>query len=82
MLLIAAPFVMIGVVWLYTMIFTFTALWFTHYALTALEELRRAEARMKAAQPAMALKELPPLPHQVPAADRGESPGPTDRTTP
>ena len=83
MLLIAAPFVMIGVVWLYTMIFTFSALWFTHYALTALEELRRAEARMQAAQAPMSLKDFPALAEPAPAADRGPPPppGPDDRIT-
>jgi hypothetical protein len=81
-LLIAAPFVMIGVVWLYIMAFTFAALWFTHYALTALEDLRRAEARMKAAQPAMSIKDLPPLLHEVPVDDRGDSKDPPDRITP
>ena len=29
-------------VWLYTLVFAFAALWFTHYALAALDELRRA----------------------------------------
>jgi hypothetical protein len=77
MLLIAAPFVMIGVVWLYTMIFTFSALWFTHYALTALEDLRRAEARMKAAQAPVSLKELPPLHEAAPGDLPGDLPGRT-----
>jgi hypothetical protein len=51
-LLLAAPFVMIVCVWLYTMIFTFSALWFTHYALSQLELLRLAETRMTAARAA------------------------------
>jgi hypothetical protein len=50
LLLLAAPFVMIVCVWMYTMIFTFSALWFTHYALSALELLRVAEARAAAAR--------------------------------
>ncbi|HEX4511046.1 MAG TPA: EI24 domain-containing protein, partial [Burkholderiaceae bacterium] len=54
MLLLAAPFVMIVCVWLYAMIFTFSALWFTHYALTALEALRLAETRATALRPALA----------------------------
>jgi hypothetical protein len=81
MLLIAAPFVMIGVVWLYTMIFTFSALWFTHYALTALEDLRRAEARMQASQAPMSLKDFPTLPGPAPSGDPGLPPGPDDRIT-
>jgi len=49
-LLIAAPFVMIAAVWLYTLVFTFSALWFTHYALSALATLRAAEAAALASQ--------------------------------
>jgi hypothetical protein len=66
-MLIAAPFVMIVCVWLYTMIFTFSALWFTHYALTELERLRVAEAKMTAVRPAtpagaplQVVEEVPP----------------------
>jgi hypothetical protein len=31
-------------VWLYTLIFAFSALWFAHYALAALQQLRQADA--------------------------------------
>ena len=48
---IAAPFVMVGVIWLYTLIFTFSALWFTHYCLAVLAGLRAAESAMRAVQP-------------------------------
>jgi hypothetical protein len=48
--IIFAPFVMVGVVWLYTMIFSFSALWFTHYLLSVLAELRCAESAMRAAR--------------------------------
>ena len=47
---IAAPFVMVGAIWLYTMIFSFSALWFTHYLLSVLAELRKAESAMRAAR--------------------------------
>jgi hypothetical protein len=79
MLLVLAPLVVIVCVWLYTMIFTFSALWFTHYALTALERLRAAEARMAAVQPAMS--SVPPLQvvEEVPPHERR---GPPDGTDP
>ena len=31
-------------IWIYTLVFAFSSLWFTHYCLSALEQLRRAEA--------------------------------------
>lgn len=52
--IIAAPFIMVGVIWLYTMIFTFSALWFTHYGLAVLASLRAAEVAMRTVQPAVA----------------------------
>ena len=39
--LVLAPLVMVASVWLYTMVFTFTSLWFAHYLLAALHERRR-----------------------------------------
>jgi len=76
--IIAAPFVMVGVVWLYTMIFTFSALWFTHYTLSVLATLRQAETAMRAAQPAMTpssdlqlVEEVPP--HERFGYDAGEA---------
>jgi hypothetical protein len=38
--LIFAPLLVIVAVWLYTLVFAFSALWFTHYALAALRALR------------------------------------------
>ncbi len=43
-----APLVMVVVIWLYTLIFAFAALWFTHYMLAALDALRAAERAMRA----------------------------------
>jgi hypothetical protein len=84
-LIIFAPFIMVGVVWLYTMIFTFSALWFSHYLLSVLSALRAAESAMRAVQPAVApspdlqlIEEVPP--HERfgfdagPAAEPGETP--------
>ena len=42
--LIFAPVLVVASVWLYTLVFAFAALWFTHYLLAALEKLRRPAA--------------------------------------
>ena len=43
----AAFFVLIPVgIWIYTMVFAFSALWFTHYCLAALERLRAETATL------------------------------------
>jgi hypothetical protein len=42
--LVFAPLLIIVAVWLYTLVFAFSALWFTHYALAALQGLRLREA--------------------------------------
>jgi len=39
--LIFAPLVIVVAVWLYTLVFAFSALWFAHYCLAALERLRK-----------------------------------------
>ena len=56
----AAFFILIPVgIWIYTMVFTFSALWFTHFCLAALERLRAESAVPGAAQstaPAPALE--------------------------
>jgi hypothetical protein len=41
--LVLAPLLIIVAVWLYTLVFAFSALWFAHYALAALRELRQRE---------------------------------------
>jgi len=41
--LMFAPFMIIASMWLYTLVFAFSCLWFTHYALAALDARRRAE---------------------------------------
>ncbi|MEO5687194.1 MAG: EI24 domain-containing protein [Burkholderiaceae bacterium] len=68
--IIAAPFVMVGVIWLYTMIFTFSALWFTHYNLSVLASLRDAETAMRAVQPAVAPSSDLQLVEEVPPQER------------
>jgi len=68
--IIAAPFVMVGVVWLYTMIFAFSALWFTHYCLSVLATLRHAETAMREVQPAVAPSPDLQLVEEVPPRER------------
>jgi hypothetical protein len=79
-MLIAAPFVLIVAIWLYTMIFTFSALWFTHYALTALAALRAAETAMHAVQPSMPGAAPLPLVEEVPVHERFAGPGDDDNS--
>ena len=43
LLVALAPVLIVASVWLYTLVFTFSALWFVHYGLAALETLRAAE---------------------------------------
>ena len=70
LILITAPFVMMISVWLYTLIFTFAALWFTHYGLAVLAALRGAESSAAAVQDGM--PGTPPLPlvDEVPSGER------------
>ena len=43
-LLIFAPVIVVVAIWLYTLVFAFSALWFAHYLLDALASLRRTRA--------------------------------------
>ena len=43
-LLVLAPVLVVVSVWLYTLVFAFSALWFIHYGLAALQALRAAQA--------------------------------------
>ncbi len=64
-MLIFAPLLIVAAVWIYTLVFAFSALWFAHYTLAALQILRAAQA--PPAEPAMTrtlpvLTEVPPSP--------------------
>ena len=49
-----APVLILVSVWLYTLVFAFSSLWFAHYALAALQEMRRADtAAERAPDPVM-----------------------------
>ncbi len=69
-IIIFAPFIMVGVIWLYTLIFTFSALWFTHYGLSVLAALRGAESAMRAVQPVVAPSSDLQLVEEVPPQER------------
>jgi hypothetical protein len=57
-MLIFAPLLVVAAVWIYTLVFAFSALWFAHYTLAALHTLRALA--VKRAEPAV-LEVLPPL---------------------
>jgi hypothetical protein len=65
-MLIFAPILIIVSVWIYTLVFAFSALWFAHFALAALHALRASEQAAAAAVPATPL--LPPQSFELPPA--------------
>jgi Etoposide-induced protein 2.4 (EI24) len=68
-LLIFAPLLIVISLWLYTLVFAFSALWFAHYALAALQRLRHDR------QPALPVDEAKrPVPIEHPAHDAGPLP--------
>ena len=52
--LVFAPVLILVSIWLYTLVFAFSALWFAHYLLAALRDLRASEAGVDAVLPAAA----------------------------
>lgn len=63
MTLIFAPVLVVVSIWLYTVVFAFSALWFAHYALDALARLRAAAEAQPPAPPPPA---EPAIEHDVP----------------
>jgi hypothetical protein len=49
-----APLLLPAAIWIYTLVFAFSSLWFAHYLLAALESLRREQAAQAAAVAAVA----------------------------
>lgn len=72
MFIAMAPVLVPVAIWIYTLVFAFSALWFAHYALAALQSLRRsASARPEAVEvPVRTVTEpaQPPTDARVPAA--------------
>ena len=65
--LVLAPFLMLVAIWIYTLVFAFSSLWFAHYALAALQALR-AEREGELLPPAPAAAELPLIERPAPPA--------------
>ncbi|MEO7339130.1 MAG: EI24 domain-containing protein [Caldimonas sp.] len=62
--LVFAPLLLIVAVWLYTLVFAFSALWFAHYALAALQALRQGRIGSDGrtgASAAVPLRTAPPV---------------------
>jgi hypothetical protein len=69
--LVLAPLLILASIWLYTLVFAFSALWFTHYLLAALRDLRADDALVLAAEVAASGEPprlLPPASHNGIAA--------------
>lgn len=64
MAVVLAPFLVLLTIWLYTLVFAFSSLWFTHYCLAALADLR-AQQQPLPAQPS-APDEVLPVPNLQP----------------
>ena len=74
-MLILAPVLVVAAVWLYTLVFAFSTLWFTHYLLAALEELRAADRRRGDLSPPPLIVTSSPAPLGAPSpAQAGRPP--------
>ena len=65
--LILAPLLILVSIWLYTLVFAFSSLWFAHYLLAALERMRAEEGAALVASPPPAPLAAPPLPATAPS---------------
>ena len=70
--LILAPVLVVASVWLYTLVFAFSTLWFAHFLMAALAGLR-AEGAASAAHSAASDKQAPELPMVAPMHSIGAS---------
>lgn len=52
--LVFAPFLVAAAIWIYTLVFAFSSLWFAHYCLAALQKQRVEQAVLDAEKPSMA----------------------------
>lgn len=55
----AFPILIPVAIWIYTLVFAFSSLWFAHYCLAALEQLRRPPSMTQAAMPDVDVQLLP-----------------------
>ncbi|MEO8012803.1 MAG: EI24 domain-containing protein [Polaromonas sp.] len=58
MFIAMAPILVPLAIWIYTLVFAFSSLWFAHYCLAALEQLRKRNSAATQAPPAQAATEL------------------------
>ena len=65
--LVFAPLLIVVSVWLYTLVFGFSALWFTHFALRALAELRGQSASVDREPPSGEILDITPATPALPA---------------
>jgi hypothetical protein len=64
--LVLAPVLIVVSVWVYTLVFIGASLWFAHYALAALQNLRHSrEGALSAAPAPLDLRDAPPLVHSA-----------------
>jgi len=86
--IVFAPVLVPVAVWIYTLVFAFSALWFAHFALTALQALRRERETVEILPPARGASEpeliedvpvLPPPPADDPGAPPPPPPSPWAR---
>jgi hypothetical protein len=54
MFLVFAPFLVVAAIWIYTLVFAFSSLWFAHYCLAALQKQRIEQAVQAATKPTLA----------------------------
>jgi hypothetical protein len=75
--LFAAAFVILAplAIWIYTLVFAFSSLWFAHYCLAALEGLR-SESAAALAPPAVSPPGVAPPPAPLALADDANFPPP------
>ncbi len=52
--LVLAPFLVAAAIWVYTLVFAFSSLWFSHYCLAALQKQRAEQAVLAAEKPTLA----------------------------
>ncbi len=61
-----APFLIVASIWLHTLVFAFSTLWFTHYSLAALQEMRTRQATIPPATQLVEVIDSPmPLPPSI-----------------
>ena len=74
MALVFAPLLILVSIWLYTLVFAFASLWFAHYLLAALRDLRAAGLDATASPTSTTVVPLPPSPPTPIPSDTDKDP--------